>query len=1107
MSDDDRVSQIPGAVAWMARNSVAANLLALVIIIGGLLNLGRIKQEVFPEFNLDIVTVVVPYPGAAPAEVEQGIALAIEEAVRGVDGVKKVTSNSTEGAASVVIELLLGSDPDKVLQEVKNEVDRIRTFPEEAEDPQVALLSRKQKVITLILAGDQERATLHALAEKARADLLATGQVTQVEVEGIPPLELTIEIDRAALMSFGLTYDDVARQISLSSLELPGGALETEAGELLVRVSDRARSAEEFGQIIVLSTADGAQVRLKDVARIVDGYEDNDQASYFRGHPAALVTVYRVGSETPTGIADTVKAYAERLRTELPPTVTATIWDDDSELLRGRIDLLVRNAQSGLILVALVLAAFLDNRLALWVGFGIPLSFAGALFVMPILGVSINMISLFALIITLGIVVDDAIVVGENVYEKTEKGMEPLLAAIEGTREMVMPVTFAVLTTFAAFMPMLAIPGVTGKIFGIIPLIVISVLSFSLVESFFTLPSHLGHRGGLFDRMLDRVIALLFGLMAAFAGYMNASSHASSTELGLRFVIYGALGLLLFAVTVRARPAIARGLRYFVEDMYAPVLRWAITYRYATTAASIAMFLIAFQLVATGLLPFSFLPKIEADIVRVSARLPYGVTIERTEAIRAEIERALEEAIVAVDAESGVRGVLTLVGQGNAAGGPGGGSRPVGSHLVTVEVDLVPTADRDFTTAALSAAWQERVPMLPGVEALTFSSDIGANSGAAVDVQLSHPNTEVLALASEELTHSLRGYSDLKNVENGYAAGKSQLDFVLLPNARTLGLTTADIARQLRSAFYGAEAIREQRGRNELKVMVRLPEDQRLSEYDLEQLDVRTPTGAYVPLSSVASFERGRSATTITREAGQRVVDVKAELAPGAKSSRSVVESLEAEVLPALKQKYPGLNTRFAGEAEARDESLGELGKNYVFALFAIYALLAVPFKSYVQPIIIMSAIPLGFVGAVGGHVLMGFELSVISIMGIVALSGVVVNDSLVMIDAANTFRREGESPLEAIQNAGKRRFRPIMLTSVTTFFGLLPMIFEPSVQARFLIPMAISLGYGVLFATVITLLIVPALYIILEDLAALSGRVVAFVSPGRAPFEAPAGK
>lgn len=1036
-----------GPIAWMARNSVASNLLMFLVLVGGLLSVLSVKQEVFPEFDLDIVQISVPYPGASPAEVEQGIVLAVEEAVRGVDGVKKITSSSAEGAGVTAVELLIGADPQKALQDIKNEVDRIQTFPEEAEDPQVALASRKQKVVALVISGDQTLSTLHGIAEKARADLIARGGVTQIEVEGIPPLEVAIEIDRATLRAQGLTLDQVAAQVGFASLELPGGGIDTESGELLVRVSDRRRTAAEFRDIILRAGPGGAEVRLGDIATITDGFEDTDQATVFNGKPAVLVTAYRVGSEAPSGVAEAVKSYVPVLRTALPRGMEVTTWDDDSELLRDRIDLLIRNAQSGILLVLIVLALFLDLRLAFWVGLGIPISFMGAFFMFPQFDVSVNMISLFALIITLGLVVDDAIVVGENIYEKAERGMDPLRAAIEGAKEMAMPVTFAILTTFAAFAPLLFVPGTSGKIFGVIPLVVLSVLFFSLLESFYVLPAHLAH-----------------GAHASKKGIVATITRIADVP----------------------RSYVSRGLAYFIERIYDPILAVFIEWRYASLAGATALFFVAVGLVASGLLPFSFMPKTEADLVRVNARLPYGVSIERTDEVRAKLETALQQAIDEVGAQDGLRGTLTLVGSGPASFGPAAGGRPVGSHLLSMEVDLVPTDEREFSTAQLAKAWEEAVPPLPGVESLTFVKDIGPSGGAAVDVQLTHTDTTVLAAASQEVTEALRGYPQLTSINNGYAAGKPQLDFTLLPNARTLGLTSADVARQIRSAFYGAEAIREQRGRNEIKVMARLPEQERVSEFDLEQLEIRTPMGAWVPLASVAQFERSQAATTISRDSGQRVVDVTAELAAGQKSTRAVLDDLTADVLPALQAKYPGLGARFAGEQESQNESLANLGQNYLFALLVMFALLAVPFKSYIQPMIIMSAIPFGFVGAVGGHVLMGFELSLISVMGIIALSGVVVNDSLVLVDAANNFRSDGMSNLEAITAAGKRRMRPILLTSFTTFFGLLPMIFEPSVQARFLIPMAISLGFGVLFSTLITLLVVPALYMIIEDIISL---------------------
>jgi multidrug efflux pump subunit AcrB len=1058
----------PGAIAWMTSNTVAANLLMIIILVGGLIALLNVKQEVFPEFDLDVVSVTVPYPGASPAEVEQGIVLAVEEAVRGVDGVKKVTSKSFEGAGSVTVEAIIGADPDKLLQDVKNEVDRIQTFPEEAEDPQVQLVSRKTKVVGLILSGDQELSTLHGIAERARVELLARGGVTQVELDGIPPLEMRVEVSRDTLAAYGLTLDDVSRQIGLSSLELPGGDIDAKSGDILVRVSDRKRTADELADIVIRGTRNGAEVRLGDIATVHDGFEDNDQEMRFDGKPAVMLTAYRVGNESPQGVSDAVNGYLPDLRSELPPEVSVSVWDDDSELLRDRIDLLVRNARSGLVLVLLVLWLFLDLRLAFWVALGIPISFMGAFFLMPTMGVSVNMISLFALIITLGLVVDDAIVVGENVYEKVEMGLSPLEAATEGAREMAVPVTFAILTTAAAFAPMLFVPGTTGKIFRIIPLVVLFVLFFSLIESFFVLPAHLSHQGDLppiIQRFIDAID--------------------------------------------RPRQVVSGALKRFTEGPYERMVRWFIDNRYAGIAGSMALFMLAVGTVASGIVPFSFLPKTEADLIRASARLPYGVPVEQTERVRAELELALDRALEKVEGgDEAVLGRLATLGMGPAQDGPGAGSRDVGSHLMSLEIDLVGTEDRTFTTNELSQLWQAELPVMAGIESLSFTSSIGPSGGAAVQVQLAHVDTEVLAAASQEVTDRLREYPSLANVDNGYAAGKPQLDFRLLDEARSLGLTSTDIARQVRSAFFGSEAVREQRGRNELKIMVRPPEDERLSEYDLEQLDIRTPGGAWVPLQSVAIAERGKAATSINRESGRRVVDVKAEMAVGEKTVQPVLADLSANYLGELEDKYPGLTARFAGEQESQNESLASLGQNYFMALFAIFALLAVPFRSYVQPLVIMSAIPFGVVGAIAGHLVMGYELSIISVMGIVALSGVVVNDSLVLVDASNRYRREGLSPLEAIVKAGKRRIRPILLTSLTTFFGLLPMIFEPSVQARFLIPMAISLGYGVLFVTVIVLLLVPALYMITEDLKwfvdwALAPWVAQ--DPGDTPDSAPA--
>ncbi len=1067
MSDPtDHTDDTPytGPIAWMASNSVAANLIMLMVILAGLFGTLRVKQEIFPAFDLDIVSIGVPYPGASPEEVEQGIVLAIEEAVRGVDGVKRVSSVASEGSGNVLIELLLGEDRDAALADVKTAVDRIVTFPEEAERPTVSLVSGRSQVVSLIVSGDQDLATLHAIAEDARARMLASPDITQVDLQGVPPLEVSVEVAQQTLETYGLTLEQIAAQIRASSLELPGGSLKTDGGELLVRVADRRLAGHEFEDILLKGTAGGSEVRLGEIATVRDGYADIDLFSYYDGNPAVRLVAFRIGDETPQSVSAATRAVMDGLRGDLPANIELSIWDDDSELLADRINLLVRNARLGLVLVLMVLTAFLDLRLAMWVGLGIPISILGALSLMPSADVSINMVSLFAFIVTLGMVVDDAIVVGENIYDKEQAGTPRTTAAVEGAQEMIVPVTFSILTTIVAFSPMLLVPGVMGKIFRIMPILVGLVLAFSWLESFFVLPAHLAHDYSWFTRLLPRPITWSLERVDA------------------------------------VRRPISSGLDRFNANVYRPVLEVLLRQRYISIAGGAAMFVLAVGVVGSGLVPFSFFPKLEGDVVKVSARLPYGTPLSRTEVVQRTFEQSALATIHAIGDPDDLLGMYSTLGAGPAERN---GNSETGSHLVTVELQLQPTGDRTFTSLEFTNAWKEHTTALVGVESIVFASSVGPGAGAAVDVLLSHPDTEVLAAASGELFETLRSYPSLTDFENSYASGKPQLDFHLTSAAGSLGLTGNDVARQLRSAFFGAEALREQRGRNEVKVMVRLPESQRDSEFHLERLQVRTAAGGMVPLSHVASFERGRAPTVISREDGDRVVNVKAELASGVVSSREVLSSLGDEVFPDLIERYPGLEVTLAGEQREQGEVFANLGLNYLLAMAVMFALLAIPFKSYTQPIIVMAAIPMGFVGAVGGHLIMGYELSIISMFGIIALSGVVVNDSLVLIDSTNRRRKAGATAWEAVVYGGTRRLRPILLTSLTTFFGLAPMILETSVQARFLIPMAISLGFGVLFATFIILLLVPCLYLVIDDASRLTFRLVGIEQVPPAPDQA----
>ncbi|MCB0345154.1 MAG: efflux RND transporter permease subunit [Bdellovibrionales bacterium] len=1028
-----------GAIAWMARNSVAANLLMVIFLVGGFIVSTQVKQEVFPEFSTDIIRVSVPYPGASPAEVEKGIVLSIEDGVRGLEGVKRVTSTANEGAGTVVVELLTSADRSKALQDVKNEVDRITSFPEDAERPVVSLVESRKQVVHLLIYGGEDRLGLRQLAERVRDDLVQRPGVTYVELGLAPELEISIEIPQETLRRLNLTIEEVASIVRRSALELPAGQVRTKGGQILLRTQERRDYGYEYNDIPIATTADGTVVRLGDVAQIKDGFQETDEEASFNGQPAIFVNVYRVGDETPQAVSQAVHDYIDYITPELPDGVGLTIWRDTSEIYRDRMGLLLKNAVLGLVLVLVLLGLFLDPKLAFWVTLGIPVSVLGCFLFFPFTDASINMISLFAFIVTLGIIVDDAVVAGENIYEKREKGLDALSAAVVGTREISGPITFAVLTNIVAFLPLFFVPGISGKFFRQIPSVVVAVFIVSLIESLFVLPAHLSHLGkdNAFWRALRKP-----GVTAS------------------------------------------RKLDYFINEIYAPAVLKFIKYRYATFAAAIASLFVATGVVLGGHLTFTFLPKIDADLITAQATLPFGVPLAESRHVQDLLREAAKRAIEKNGGESIAKGIYSQIGQGLAGFGPGpASSRLGGSHIVAVQVSLVSSEFRDISGGDFSRAWRSEVGQIVGLENLSFIASTGASEGAAIEYNLSHRSRETVEAAARELTSLLEEYEGVKDTDDGVSNGKRQLSFTIKPSARSLGITAQDLGRQVRSAFYGAEALRQQRGRNEIKVMVRLPKDERELLQTVSDLVIRTPSGGEVPFSEAAEVSEGRSYTEIKRRDGSRVVTVSADVDELVTNANKISEQLALNEIPKLKKKYPGLSFSLGGEQEAQQESLGALAVGFVVALLAIYALLAVPFKSYVQPLIVMLSIPFGIIGAIGGHFMLGYGLSIISMFGIIALSGVVVNDSLVLVVTANRMRiEEGLSAFDAICAAGVRRFRPILLTSLTTFFGLAPMIFETSVQARFLIPMAISLGFGILFSTVIILIIVPAAYLIIED-------------------------
>jgi multidrug efflux pump subunit AcrB len=1018
-----------GLLAWMTNNHVAANILMLALVIGGLIVMSDIKQEVFPEYELDIVDVTVSYPGASPEEVEEGIILAIEEEIRDLDEIERITSKATEGRASISIELLSGVNPDKTVQDIKNGVDRVTSFPEDAERPSISLKKRRRGVMRLALHGDIEERTLFYFSQNIREELLGLPSVTQVELRGVRDPEISIEIPQSVLRSYGLTLGEVSDIVRKSAVDVPAGGIKAEGGEVLLRTTERRDYASEFAGLSLLNKPDGTEVKIGDIAQITDGFADSEREAYYNGQPSVLFFIYRTGDQTPIEISKAVREYMDRLAPTLPEGVSFSIYSDRSDLYKQRLDLLLRNGTFGLILVLLLLGLFMEPRLAFWVAMGIPISISGSFLILQYTGGSINMVSLFAFIITIGIIVDDAIVVGENIYYKRESGIPPLQASIEGVREMSSVVTLAVLTNIIAFIPLLYVPGSTGKFFSILPAVVVAVFLISLVECLFVLPAHL-----------------------TYSYRKNSGS--------------------LMEVLNKVPHTCERGLAWFIRRCYTPLINSAVSNRYITTLVFFAVLVVAYSYWDSGRINFSFRPRIQTDRIDAEVTLPFGAPIEDVRRIAKVIE---EGGLRAIEKSGGMKilqGAMADIGRR-------------GANTAEINFYLVPQKDREITTREFSIRWRKEVGEIAGLESLFFDYLVGPGGSAAINVELTHPDPETLELAAADLAAEIAEYEGVTDINDGFARGKLQFDFKMSSEGRSLGLTARDLGTQVRHAFYGAESLRQQRGRDEVKVKIRLPESERKSLYNMEQLMIRTPDGGEIPLTRAAELKSGRAYTEINRVDGKRVLNVTANVIPGVANEHKIMAGLRANQLPRILASYPGLRYSFEGRQRETRKALNHLFYGLCFALLCIYTILAVMFRSYTQTLFVMVSIFFGLASALAGHVIMGYDLSIISIFGMIALCGIVVNGGLVFTVTANRMRDKGEAPAQSAINAGIRRFRPIILTAFTTFIGLAPMIFETSVQARFLIPMAISLGYGILFSTFVILLLTPALYVIHQDVYA----------------------
>ena len=1026
-------------IAWFTRNDVAANLLLMLIVFAGVYSLKTsIPVEIFPTIATETVSVSVSLRGSTPEEVEQSVSIRIEEAVQDLEGIEKISSRSAEGSASVTIKVESGYDARELLNDIKSRVDAINTFPAEAENPIISLATRTREVISVAVSGNISEKEIRQQAERVRDELLRIPGITQLELEDVRDYEISIEVSEHQLREYQLQLSDIAAAVNNSSLDLSAGNIKTSGGEVLIRLKGQAYERSAFDMIVVKTSTDGSILRLKDVAQVRDGFSEDPLLSRFNGRPAAMIEVYRVGNQSAVDIADKVKAYVNDRQADLPQGVELGTWRDRSVIVKGRLQTLLNNAMQGGFLVLLLLTLFLRPSVALWVFIGVPVSFMGAFIFMPLFDMSLNIFSLFGFILVLGIVVDDAIVTGENVYRHLEHAEDGEQAAIIGTQEVAAPVTFGVLTTVAAFIPLTMIDGMRGALFAQIALVIIPILIFSLIESKFILPAHLKH------------------------------IKINQSERGNRFS--------------RWQQRFAKGFERGILTHYQPFLTKCLANRYATLVTFIGIFLVMLSLIMSGWSRFVFFPRVESETIRATLTMPAGTPFAVTDKY---VVMMTEHAITLQNQYKEPTTGLPVIE--NILSSSGTSGRSNGTHYGRVVFEITSPEDRTLkiSSTQLVNEWRKMIGDIPGAESIAYRAEI-MHVGDPVDIQLSGNSFVELQTVADAVKRELASYPGVFDIADSMSDGKEELQLQLKPEAYALGINESDVIRQVREAFYGFEAQRIQRGRDDVRVMVRYPIAERSAIANLQDFLITTSDGRRIPVAQVVELIPGKSPTAIYRNDLLRTLNITADIDKGQVNMALVNSQMRVFIEDQL-QQFPGMDYTLEGESKEQSDSFTSMMYGLVFIFFAIYSLLAIPFKSYLQPLIVMSIIPFGTIGAVLGHWILGMPLTMFSLLGIVALIGVVVNDSLVLVDFINQQRRKHGMPvLEAIQAAGAARFRPVMLTSMTTFFGLLPLLFEQSTQAQFLIPMAVSLAFGILFATLITLIMVPVNYMIALELKRL---------------------
>ncbi len=1061
---------------WAIKNNVTVNLIMVFIIMAGLFTVMNMRREMFPQFSLDMIVVSVPYPGASPEEVEEGICVKIEERIESIEGIERIVSTAREGNGEVLAELETGADTQKILDDIKAEVDRIDTFPDDAEEPIVKEIINQDPTISVAIFGEVSEKRLRQVAEGVRDDLQdakfvpqtksgglqsfvasilkpfkikKTDTITQIDLVGVRDYEIAIEVSEEDLRRYEISFDQVASAVRTGSIDLPGGKIKTEQGEILIRAKGQLYTGQEFEKLPLITLSDGTVVRLGQVAKVIDGFEDLDIKTRFNGKQAAIVQVSRTSEQDIIEIANIARNYVETQKSKFPEDLEIAVWGDISTMVQSRIDLMLRNGLQGIVLVFIALALFLNLRLAFWVAIGIPVAFMGAFVVLNGFDQTINMISLFAFIMTLGILVDDAIIVGENVYTHYTSGKSPSAAVVDGLKEVGGPVIMAVSTTIVAFLPLMFIAGIMGKFIAVMPMAVIMILIVSLGEALIILPSHLHH------------------------------ALTQSEKKDRKFTSWHE----------RLRGRIEQGLQAVIDRVYLPAIKYVVKNKYFTFSIGIGVLIISLGIIAGGYVPFVFFPKGESDWIVAEIVYPLGTPFQLTEETVSHLEKESFALNTVYSDFTRQNGKLVINAFSIVGAIPRRDWKPpeFGSHVGEVWLELASSEKRtNISTHAILAKWRNLIGEIPGVERLQFATLEGGPAGNPIDIQLRGKDFDQLKQASAELKSEIATYPGTFDITDNFKPGKQEQKLRVKEGAGSIGITMRDLARQVRQAFYGDEALRIQRGRDDVKVMVRYSDKERRSIAGIEDMRIRTMDGQEIPIEEVADITPGRSYSVVHRVDRKRTISVISDLDEDIANASVIVADLKANFLPGLTERYPGITYALEGQEKRTRESLNSIKSGYFLALMGIFLLLASQFRSYLQPVIIMMAIPFGLIGAILGHLVLGMEFTIVSIFGIVALSGIVVNDSLILIDFINRAVGSGVDVNQAVIESGRARFRPVLLTSVTTVAGLFPLLLERSFQAQFLVPMAVSLCFGLMVATILTLLYVPALYLIVQDITNL---------------------